>query len=336
MLQHRPDLQAAGDRLAFGTIDSWLIWKLTGGAVYATDATNASRTMLMALNDRDWDEELCGLFGIDPASLPRIVDSSGSIGTTDPELFGAAIPICGVAGDQQAATIGQGCLQPGDTKATFGTGAFILTNSGEEPPHSANRLLATVLCQVGGRRGYALEGSVFVAGSLMQWLRDSVGLIVTAAESELLARSVADNGGGLYGPRVLRPGAPHWRADALGLIRGISFGTTKAHIVRASLEAQAHQVHDLMRAYAADGVRWACLRIDGGMVANNWLPRISPTCLICQSSGLISSKPPRSARPCWRRWGPAFIRTWKRLQRRCAGRSPTRAGDGRRGARPPA
>ena len=207
MLQHRPDLQAAGDRLAFGTIDSWLIWKLTGGAVYATDATNASRTMLMALNDRDWDEELCGLFGIDPASLPRIVDSSGSIGTTDPELFGAAIPICGVAGDQQAATIGQGCLQRGDTKATFGTGAFILTNSGEEPPHSANRLLATVLCQVGGRRGYALEGSVFVAGSLMQWLRDSVGLIVTAAESELLARSVADNGG-VY----MVPALCGWRA----------------------------------------------------------------------------------------------------------------------------
>jgi glycerol kinase len=271
MLRHCPEAGAAGERLALGTIDSWLIWNLTGGTVHATDATNASRTMLMALEGDDWDEELCGLFGIEPASLPRIVDSAGLIGTTDPSLFGAAIPICGVAGDQQAATIGQGCLSPGDTKATFGTGAFILTNSGDRPPRSANRLLATVLCQAGGRRSYALEGSVFVAGSLMQWLRDSVGLIVTAAESEELARSVANNGGVYMVPALCGLGAPHWRADAQALIRGMSFGTTKAHIVRAALEAQAHQVHDLMRAYAADGVQWSCLRIDGGMVANNWL-----------------------------------------------------------------
>jgi len=271
MLGHRPELSAAGDRLAFGTIDSWLIWKLTGGAVHATDATNASRTMLMALNGSDWDSELCALFGIDPASLPKIVDSAGPIGPTDPGLFGSAIPICGVAGDQQSATIGQGCLKPGETKATFGTGAFILTNSGDAPPHSANRLLSTVLCQIGGKRSYALEGSIFVAGSLMQWLRDSVGLIVTAADSEALARSVADNGGVYMVPALSGLGAPHWLPEARGQISGITFATTKAHLVRAALEAQAHQVHDLMTAYAADGVRWERLKIDGGMVCNDWL-----------------------------------------------------------------
>jgi glycerol kinase len=271
MLLHRPEVRAARDRLAFGTIDSWLIWKLTGGAVHATDATNASRTMLMALDGRDWDPEMCALFGIDPASLPKIVDNAGMLGTTDPALFGAAIPICGVAGDQQAATIGQGCLAPGDTKATFGTGAFILTNSGDAPPRSANRLLSTVLCQIDGKRSYALEGSVFVAGSLMQWLRDSVGLIVTAAESEALARSVPDNGGVYMVPALSGLGAPHWRPEARGLISGISFATTRAHLVRAALEAQAYQVHDLLHAYAADGVRWGRLRIDGGMVCNDWL-----------------------------------------------------------------
>ena len=271
MLANRPEVSAAADRLAFGTIDSWLIWNLTGGAVHATDATNASRTMLMALEGCGWDEQLCDLFGIDPATLPNIVDCAGPIGQTDPALFGHAIPICGVAGDQQAATIGQGCLQPGHTKATFGTGAFVLTNSGGRPLHSSNRLLTTVLCQIGGDRTYALEGSIFVAGSLMQWLRDSAGLLVSAAESEDLARSVPDNGGVYMVPALSGLGAPHWRPEARGLIRGITFATTRAHIVRAALEAQAHQIHDLMAAFEADGVRWERLRIDGGMVANNWL-----------------------------------------------------------------
>ena len=271
MLANRPSLRAAGDRLAFGTVESWLIWKLTGGAVHATDASNASRTMLMALEGHDWDEELCDLFGIDPATLPRIVDCAGPIGQTDPALFGRAIPICGAAGDQQAATIGQGCLSPGHTKATFGTGAFVLTNSGDRPLRSSNRMLTTVLCQIGGRRSFALEGSIFVAGSLMQWLRDSVGLLVSAAESEDLARSVVDNGGVYMVPALAGLGAPHWRAEARGLIQGISFATTRAHIVRAALEAQAHQIHDLMTAFEADGVRWERLRIDGGMVANDWL-----------------------------------------------------------------
>ena len=271
MLRHRPDLRDAGRRLAFGTIDSWLIWKLTGGAAHVTDASNASRTMLMALGGAGWDNGLCTLFGIEPAALPAIVDCAGELGTTDPALFGAPVPICGSAGDQQAATIGQGCLALGATKATFGTGAFILTNSGERPCFSDHRLLTTILCQQGGKRSYALEGSVFVAGSLFQWLRDSVGLIVSASESERLARSVPDNGGVYMVPALTGLGAPHWRADARALICGLSFAATKAHIVRAALEAQAHQAHDLMDAFAADGVRWEKLRIDGGMAANDWL-----------------------------------------------------------------
>jgi glycerol kinase len=271
MAEHRPEIRAAGEQLAFGTIDSWLLWKLTGATTHATDATNASRTMLMALDGEGWDEELCALFHVDPTALPRIVDSAGMIGETDPALFGRAIPICGIAGDQQAATIGQGCLRKGDTKATFGTGAFVLTNCGDRPLHSTNRMLTTVLCQIEGQRSYALEGSIFVAGSLMQWLRDSVGLLVSAAESEELARSVPDNGGVHMVPALSGLGAPHWRPEARGLISGLSFATTRAHIVRAALEAQAHQVHDLMKAFEADGVAWQRLRIDGGMVANDWL-----------------------------------------------------------------
>ena len=271
LLEHCPPVRAASARLAFGTIDSWLVWKLTGGAAHVTDASNASRTMLLALEGADWDTDLCALFDIDPASLPRIVDCAGSIGETHPSLFGHSIPICGMAGDQQSATIGQGCLEPGFTKATFGTGAFVLTNSGDRPLRSGNHLLTTILCQLNGTRRYALEGSVFVAGSLMQWLRDSVGLLVSAAESEALARSVADNGGVTMVPALSGLGAPHWKPDARGLIRGISFATTRAHLVRAALEAQAHQVHDLMTAFAADGVTWQRLRIDGGMVANDWL-----------------------------------------------------------------
>ena len=271
MLANRPDVHAAGDKLAFGTIDCWLLWTLTGGATHATDASNASRTMLMALDGSSWDQELCGQFQIDAGSLPDIVDCYGLLGETDPSLFGRAIPICGMAGDQQAATIGQGCLGPGHTKATFGTGAFVLTNSGERPLHSSHRLLSTVLCQVDGRRSFALEGSVFVAGSLMQWLRDSVNLLVSAPESEALARSVPDNGGVYMVPALSGLGAPHWRPEARGLIKGISFATTRAHLVRAALEAQAHQIYDLMKAFEADGVTWERLRIDGGMVSNDWL-----------------------------------------------------------------
>jgi glycerol kinase len=188
-----------------------------------------------------------------------------------PELFGGAIPITGLAGDQQAASIGQACLRPGETKATYGTGAFILTNTGAHPHTSRHRLLTTVAWQLGGETAYALEGSVFVAGSLIKWLRDSLGLIVSAGESEQLARSVPDSGGAVIVPALAGLGAPHWRPEARGSISGLTFATGRAQIVRAALEAMSHQTHDLMRAFEADGAAWQRLKIDGGMSANDWL-----------------------------------------------------------------
>ncbi|WP_373491241.1 glycerol kinase GlpK [Parasphingorhabdus sp.] len=270
MLENWPQVHAAGDNLAFGTIDSYLIYRLTHGQ-HITDASNASRTMLMALDGDDWDDELLALFNIPKQALPKIVDCAGELGATSAELFGSAIPICGSAGDQQAATIGQACLAVGQTKATFGTGAFILTNSGDTPPRSENRLLSTILYQHDGKRIFALEGSVFVAGSLMKWLRDDIGLLKYAGESEELARSVEDNGGVYLVPALSGLGAPHWRADATGTISGLSFSSTKAHIARAGLEAMAYQCQDLKAAFSADGVDWQNLRIDGGMVVNDWL-----------------------------------------------------------------
>ena len=263
-----PQLADAGDRLAVGTIESWLVWKLTGGA-HITDATNASRTALMAIGDGRWDDDLIDLFEVPRAALPEIVDCAGHFGETT--AFGAAIPICGLAGDQQAATIGQACLTPGETKATFGTGAFVLTQAGATPPTSQHRLLSTVAWQLDGRRNYALEGSVFVAGSLVKWLRDTLGLIGDVRETDALARSVADNGGVYLVPALSGLGAPWWRPEARAAISGLSFATGKAHVVRAALEAMAHQAHDLKTAFAADGQDWQALRIDGGMVANDWM-----------------------------------------------------------------
>ncbi|MCW6531729.1 glycerol kinase [Sphingomonas sp. MMSM20] len=262
-----PQLREAGDRLAIGTIESWLVWKLTGG-VHVTDASNASRTALMAL-DGGWDDELIALFGVPRAALPEIVDCAREVGRTT--LFGDSIPITGMAGDQQAATAGQSCLTPGDTKATFGTGAFVLTQAGTTPPRSDNRLLATVAWQIGGERHFALEGSVFVAGSLIKWLRDSLGLIADARETDALARSVADNAGVYLVPALSGLGAPWWEPDARAAISGLSFAAGKPHVIRAALEAMAHQAHDLKRAFAADGQDWTALRIDGGMVANDWM-----------------------------------------------------------------
>ena len=270
MLENWPQVRAAGDNLAFGTIESYLIYRLTGGE-HVTDASNASRTMLMALDGDDWDDALLALFDIPRKALPQIVDCAGHLGTTAVELFGGPIAICGAAGDQQAATIGQACLELGQTKATFGTGAFILTNSGDTPPRSENRLLSTILYQHQGKRIYALEGSVFVAGSLMQWLRDDIGLLKFAGESEELARSVDDNGGVYLVPALSGLGAPHWRADATATISGLSFSSKKAHIARAALESMAYQCFDLKTAFSADGVDWQNLRIDGGMVANDWM-----------------------------------------------------------------
>ena len=269
-LSNWPHLKAAGDKLAVGTIESYLVYRLTGGA-HISDATNASRTALMAIGSAGWDDGLCDLFGVPRAILPQIVDCAGPLGLTLPELFGGAIAISGMAGDQQAATIGQACLRPGQTKATFGTGAFVLTQTGRTLPQSKNRLLATIAWQLDGVRHYALEGSVFVAGSLMQWLRDDVGLIERASDSEGLARSVADNGGVYLVPALSGLGAPHWQPHARGAIHGLSFSAKKAHVVRAALEAMAHQTYDLKTAFAADGADWAEVRIDGGMVANDWM-----------------------------------------------------------------
>jgi len=269
-LRNWPQLRDAGGRLAVGTIESYLIFRLTGG-VHVSDATNASRTLLMDIEGGGWDAGLCDMLGVPMSLLPEITGCTTTVGMTDPDLFGGAIPICGMAGDQQAATIGQACLSPGQTKATFGTGAFILSASGTTRPQSTNRLLATVLVQEGGVRSYALEGSVFVAGSLIKWLRDGLGLLANAGESEGLARSVTDNGGVYLVPALTGLGAPHWRPDALAAISGLSFASTKAHVARAALEAQAYQAHDLKSAFAADGVDWADLRIDGGMAANDWM-----------------------------------------------------------------
>jgi len=258
---------AAAGRLALGTVESWLAFKLTGA--HLSDAGNASRTLMLPLAAPSWDEGLCELFGVPRAALPEVTDSAGPLGTT--ALFGVPIAVCGLAGDQQAATIGQGCLNPGDTKATYGTGAFVLANHGPAVPRSANRLLGTVLHQLGGERHYALEGSVFVAGSFVKWLRDALGFIETAAETEALARSVEDTGGVVVVPALSGLGAPHWRPEARGTIAGLTFATQKAHIVRAALGAMAHQTHDLAAAFAADGAPWSVLKVDGGMAANDWM-----------------------------------------------------------------
>ncbi len=277
MLDNVPEVRAAADKgtLAFGTVESWLVFNLTGGAqgygAHITDASNASRTLLMGLEDGQFDEGLCDLFGVPLAALPGVVDTSGPLAMTAPALFGRAIPITGLAGDQQAATIGQACLAPGQTKATYGTGAFVLTCQGSRIPRSTNRLLGTVLTQLEGKRTYAIEGSVFVAGSLVQWLRDSLGIVEVASETEALARSIPDSGGVVIVPALAGLGAPHWLADARGVIAGLSFASGKAELARAALEAMAHQTHDLCAAFTADGAPWHTLRIDGGMAANDWM-----------------------------------------------------------------
>ena len=273
MFDNVPEVRAAADAgtLALGTVESWLVYKLSGGAEHITDASNASRTLLMGLADTGFDEGLCELFGVPIAALPQVVDMSGRLAVTDASLFGSEIPITGLAGDQQSATIGQACFAPGETKATFGTGAFVLTNQGEEIPTSQNRLLGTVLMQIAGKRTYAIEGSVFVAGSLVQWLRDSLGIVEVASETEALARSIPDSSGVTIVPALSGLGAPHWNADARAVITGLSFASGKAEIARAALEAMAHQTHDLAKAFAADGTQWQALRIDGGMSANDWM-----------------------------------------------------------------
>jgi glycerol kinase len=269
-LENWPALGEAGDDLMVGTVESWLVYRLTGG-LHITDATNASRTALMNIGTGGWDGGLLDLWGVPRAALAEIVDCAGGYGSTLAEHFGRPIPITGMAGDQQAASIGQACLAPGATKATYGTGAFVLTNSGQQQPASRHRLLSTIAWQLEGVRTYALEGSVFVAGSLVKWLRDELGLIASAGETEALARSVGDNGGAYLVPALSGLGAPHWAPSARGSISGLSFSTGRAHIARAALEAMAYQTHDLMRAFASDGAAWDVLKIDGGMAANDWM-----------------------------------------------------------------
>ena len=268
-LEHWPEVADAGERLAVGTVDSWLLWHLTGGD-HLTDATNASRTQLMALTG-GWDGALCDLWGVPPAALPAITDCAGTLGETDADLFGAAIPIAGVAGDQQAALAGQGCTARGEVKATFGTGAFVLEPTGAAPRPSDHGLLTTVAAQVGGERTFALEGSIFVAGSLIAWLRDEWRMFDSAEETEALARSVPDTAGATLVPALSGLGAPWWRPDARGSLTGLSFSTTRAHVARAALESVVMQTDDLATAFTSDGAAWGRLWIDGGMSANDWL-----------------------------------------------------------------
>ncbi len=274
MLEQWPQARvlAAQGRLCFGTVDSWLVWQLSSGAAFITDASNASRTMLYSLEAGDWDPWLLELFGIPRDCLPTVVDSAGRLAQTDAGVFGAQVPIAGIAGDQQAALFGQACFAPGMAKNTYGTGCFLLLNTGSERVSSRHGLLSTVAWQLGGTRTYALEGAVFVAGALIQWLRDGLGLIAHAGDSETLASSVADSAGVHVVPAFVGLGAPHWDADARGLICGLTRGSTRAHIVRAALEAVALQNVDLLDAMRADtGRELAELRIDGGMSVNDLL-----------------------------------------------------------------
>jgi glycerol kinase len=275
MLDQNPEWRARAERgeLKAGTIDSWLIYNLTGGKVHVTDVSNASRTLLFNIQTLDWDPLLLEVLGVPRPLLPTVVPSSGVVGHTDPALFeGVSIPIAGIAGDQQAALFGQGCFAPGQAKNTYGTGCFLLTNVGDKPVWSDHGLLTTVGWQVGGQVTYALEGSVFIGGAVIQWLRDELGLIQAAAESESIAASVADTGGVYLVPAFVGLGAPYWDMDARGLITGLTRGSNRAHIVRAALEAIAYQSRDVLAAMQQGlGQHLGVLRVDGGASQNNLL-----------------------------------------------------------------
>jgi glycerol kinase len=267
--------RARAGRLAFGTIDTWLIWKLTGGREHVTDVSNASRTMLFDIRSLEWDEELLRLFDVPASMLPSVRASSGVCGETSTALGLGQVPIAGVAGDQQSALFGQMCRKPGMSKNTYGTGCFLLQNIGTSPTPSRHQLVTTVAWQIDGRTEYALEGSVFIGGAVVQWIRDGLGLIRTAAEIEPLALSVPDNGGVYLVPAFAGLGAPHWDPFARGAMVGITRGTTAGHIARAALESIAFQVADLLDAMAADcGIPATELRVDGGAAANNTLMQI--------------------------------------------------------------
>lgn len=274
ILDHVPEARsrARDGELLFGTVDTWLVWKLTGGTEHATDVSNASRTMLMNLATGDWDPELLALFDIPRAMLPRILPSSFVAGVAAPEHFGAEIPVAGVAGDQQAALFGQACFRHGLSKNTYGTGCFALLHTGERLPVSRHRLIATRAASADAAAQFAIEGSVFIAGAAVAWLRDQLGLLASAAESEALAASVPDTGGVYFVPAFVGLGAPHWDPAARGLLAGLNRATGRAHIARAALEAIAYQTRELVEAMEADsGERLAELRADGGAAANDFL-----------------------------------------------------------------
>ncbi len=267
--------RALAGELAFGTVDSWLVWNLTAGRVHVTDASNASRTMLFDIRKGAWDPELAAWLDVPVELLPEVVDSSGRCGLSAPDVLGAAIPICGIAGDQQAALFGQLCIEPGMAKNTYGTGCFMLLNTGADPIASESGLLTTVAWRIDGETVYALEGSVFIGGAVVQWLRDELGIIETAADVEPLAASVPDSGGVYCVPAFTGLGAPHWDAYARGTIVGLTRGTGAAHLARAALEGIAFQVADVMDAMQADsGVELGELRVDGGAAANELLLQI--------------------------------------------------------------
>jgi glycerol kinase len=270
------------DELLFGNVDTWLIWKLTNGATHATDPTNASRTMLMNLTTGEWDRELLDIFNIPHSMLPKIVPSSGICGAAAREHLGAEIPIAGIAGDQQAALFGQACFSPGLSKNTYGTGCFALLNSGAHAPVSKNRLLATRAASPNTHAQFAVEGSVFIAGAAVQWLRDKLGIISSAAETDALASSVPDTGGTYIVPAFVGLGAPHWDSTARGIITGITAATDRARLARATLESIAYQTLDLVEAMQSDtGEKLKELRVDGGATANNFLMQFQADILGC-------------------------------------------------------
>ncbi len=278
MLDNVPGARARAARgeLAFGTMDSFLLWRLTGGRVHATDATNAARTMLFDIHAQTWHDGLLELFNIPRSLLPEVKDSSAVYGATEAGLFGAAIPIGGVAGDQHAATFGQACVEPGMVKCTFGTGAFAVLNTGRTPIESKNRLLTTLAYRLDGKPTYALEGSVFVAGAAIKWLRDRLGIIKDAGEAESLARNLSDTGGAYLVPAFVGLGAPHWDPGARGALVGLTLDTGVPQIARAALESVCYQTADLIQAMNDDiagigGKPVSSLRVDGGMVVNDWL-----------------------------------------------------------------
>jgi glycerol kinase len=273
LLHNNTEVQQAlaDNELAFGTIDSFLLWRLTSGQVHATDTTNASRTLLLNIQSLNWDQELLQLFDVPEQILPQVRQSADSYGLCDTRLFGLALPVLALVGDQQAAALGQGCISAGSLKSTYGTGCFALLNTGCSPLFSKHRLLTTVAFTVQGQTFYALEGAIFVAGAAVKWLREQLGVIQQVSDTEALAQSLPDNGGVYLVPAFTGLGAPHWQPEARAALVGMTLGTGKAHLARAALEAVVYQTADLLAAMLADGAKAEQLKIDGGMVANNWL-----------------------------------------------------------------